>query len=96
MASPAKVYNLNDCIPDGTLCHSEHEYCSPNPCQNNGICEVGSNGFRCRCPQLFSGKVCQRSMLRGAKPLARSQYQSPSKDRHLAIDIQQGFRFTKS
>ena len=34
--------------------------CSPNPCENNGIC-ISSNGtnFTCDCPNGFYGDECQ-------------------------------------
>ncbi|KAK2876300.1 hypothetical protein Q8A67_020396 [Cirrhinus molitorella] len=38
----------------------EPEVCDPNPCQNNGVCEVlKSGGFRCTCKEPYIGKKCQ-------------------------------------
>ncbi|XP_051959042.1 hyaluronan-binding protein 2 [Xyrauchen texanus] len=34
--------------------------CDPNPCQNNGVCEVKPNGgYKCICPEPYIGKKCQ-------------------------------------
>ncbi|KTG31826.1 hypothetical protein cypCar_00012632 [Cyprinus carpio] len=34
--------------------------CDPNPCQNNGVCEVlESGGFKCICKEPYIGKKCQ-------------------------------------
>ena len=40
----------------GKRCHYG-QYCNPNPCQNNGICEEGSNGPICKC-RGFTGEHC--------------------------------------
>ncbi|VEL23844.1 unnamed protein product [Protopolystoma xenopodis] len=34
--------------------------CSPNPCQNGGLCEPASESgdFACRCPPGWSGRWC--------------------------------------
>uniref|UniRef100_A0A9J7Z7U4 Neurotrypsin n=1 Tax=Cyprinus carpio carpio TaxID=630221 RepID=A0A9J7Z7U4_CYPCA len=38
----------------------EPEVCDPNPCQNNGVCEVlESGGFKCICKEPYIGKKCQ-------------------------------------
>ncbi|KAJ8418222.1 hypothetical protein AAFF_G00139310 [Aldrovandia affinis] len=34
--------------------------CDPNPCFNNGVCEVKKNKFKCDCPRPFKGKRCQK------------------------------------
>ena len=70
---------------------SEIEYCSPNPCQNSGQCEnAPTGGFRCRCTTRYTGRLCQRSMLRVDQPLAHSLIP----DRHqYNINIEQGSQF---
>ncbi|RXN09732.1 hyaluronan-binding 2-like protein [Labeo rohita] len=36
------------------------EVCDPNPCQNNGVCEVLESGsFKCTCKEPYIGKNCQ-------------------------------------
>lgn len=53
-------------VPKTDLClrfplHSDQ--CNPNPCLNGGVCSVGPNGkFVCSCPELYSGKKCQRGL----------------------------------
>ena len=33
--------------------------CSPNPCQNNGVCnDTGANSFKCQCAGGYSGNTC--------------------------------------
>ncbi|XP_067277926.1 hyaluronan-binding protein 2-like [Pseudorasbora parva] len=34
--------------------------CSPNPCQNGGVCEEKRDKFKCKCPRQFVGRRCQR------------------------------------
>ena len=37
--------------------------CTSNPCQNNGSCEVRSNGFVCNCTGTgFQGDTCIEGM----------------------------------
>jgi hypothetical protein len=33
--------------------------CSPNPCQNNGICTATGTSFVCACLDGFSGQRCE-------------------------------------
>ena len=40
----------------GKRCHYG-QYCSPNPCQNGGLCEEGSSGPICQC-RGFTGTHC--------------------------------------
>lgn len=52
-----------NCPPGTTLplCMREYNYCSPNPCLNNGNCtqvRVGAR-YRCTCPSGFTGNRCQ-------------------------------------
>ena len=44
------LYNLS-----GKRCHYG-QYCSPNPCQNGGLCEEGSSGPICQC-RGFTGLI---------------------------------------
>ena len=32
--------------------------CSPNPCQNGGICNSNSEGFTCSCASGYTGDDC--------------------------------------
>ncbi|KAJ8014094.1 hypothetical protein DPEC_G00036680 [Dallia pectoralis] len=39
--------------------------CKPNPCLNNGVCEVkGKRRFKCDCPKTFRGRICERGIRR--------------------------------
>ena len=32
--------------------------CDPNPCQNDGTCQIGlAQDFRCSCPENYIGKI---------------------------------------
>jgi Notch-like protein len=33
--------------------------CSPNPCQNNGVCTASGSSYVCTCLNGFSGQFCQ-------------------------------------
>ncbi|XP_076877600.1 milk fat globule EGF and factor V/VIII domain containing b [Brachyhypopomus gauderio] len=54
----------------GDTCNeTETGPCHPNPCKNDGICEVDSSqrgdvftGYVCRCPKGFSGSHCQNNV----------------------------------
>ena len=41
-----------------TQLFSDINKCSPNPCQNNGICVDGVNSFSCSCAAGYNGTVC--------------------------------------
>uniref|UniRef100_A0A4W4H1J0 Milk fat globule-EGF factor 8 protein b n=1 Tax=Electrophorus electricus TaxID=8005 RepID=A0A4W4H1J0_ELEEL len=54
----------------GEKCNeTETGLCHPNPCKNDGICEMDSSqrgdvftGYVCRCPKGFSGSHCQHNV----------------------------------
>ncbi|KAJ8248414.1 hypothetical protein GJAV_G00241780 [Gymnothorax javanicus] len=47
------LFDLQDTLED---------QCDPNPCRNDGVCEVKENGkFKCDCPKPFKGRRCQRA-----------------------------------
>lgn len=35
--------------------------CSPNPCQNNGVCTDGVNTYTCDCGTGYEGRNCDNS-----------------------------------
>ncbi|KAI1894346.1 hypothetical protein AGOR_G00114870 [Albula goreensis] len=35
--------------------------CNPNPCLNNGVCEIKKGKIKCDCPRPFKGKRCQKA-----------------------------------
>jgi hypothetical protein len=43
----------------GTLCQTELNECSSNPCRNGGSCVDRINGFTCSCVGAFSGSLCE-------------------------------------
>ncbi|KAG1926068.1 protocadherin Fat [Pimephales promelas] len=56
-------------LQTGTLfgiyqCCSDVKICASNPCENGGTCvEDSSEGFRCICPLLYNGSLCENSKL---------------------------------
>ncbi|XP_056106333.1 protocadherin Fat 2 [Rhinichthys klamathensis goyatoka] len=45
-------------------CCSDVKICASNPCENGGTCvEDSSEGFRCICPLLYNGSLCENSKL---------------------------------
>jgi hypothetical protein len=36
--------------------------CSPNPCENGGVCADGVNSFTCACPTGYSGDTCETNI----------------------------------
>jgi len=41
----------------GLTCYNIDD-CSPNPCQNGGVCADGINDYTCTCTSKYSGKSC--------------------------------------
>ncbi|XP_030629118.1 hyaluronan-binding protein 2 [Chanos chanos] len=37
----------------------ETNECEPNPCLNNGVCEIEDGHYRCLCPKPYTGRKCQ-------------------------------------
>lgn len=50
------------CLPgfSGNFCEIVANSCTPNPCENQGICTDIGGDFRCRCPAGFVDKTCSR------------------------------------
>lgn len=50
------------CTPgfSGNFCEIVANSCTPNPCENEGICTDIGGDFRCRCPAGFMDKTCSR------------------------------------
>ncbi|XP_040334379.1 protein delta homolog 1 [Herpailurus yagouaroundi] len=44
----------------GNFCEIVANSCTPNPCENQGICTDIGGDFRCRCPAGFMDKTCSR------------------------------------
>ncbi len=34
--------------------------CTPNPCQNNGICNINNNQLTCTCDPNYTGLQCEQ------------------------------------
>nr|XP_022314607.1 neurogenic locus notch homolog protein 1-like [Crassostrea virginica] len=49
-----KAFESNTC--------SIKNFCSSNPCQNNGVCSTSFNDFVCSCPTGYTGKLCQHDI----------------------------------
>ncbi|KAM6201004.1 protein delta homolog 1 isoform 1-T1 [Rhynchocyon petersi] len=46
----------------GIFCEIVANSCTPNPCENNGVCTDIGGDFRCRCPPGFMDKTCSRQV----------------------------------
>ncbi|KAM4832935.1 protein delta homolog 1 isoform X2 [Urocitellus parryii] len=44
----------------GNFCEIVANSCTPNPCENDGVCTDIGGDFRCRCPAGFIDKTCSR------------------------------------
>uniref|UniRef100_A0A5F9DKA7 Protein delta homolog 1 n=1 Tax=Oryctolagus cuniculus TaxID=9986 RepID=A0A5F9DKA7_RABIT len=44
----------------GNFCEIVATSCTPNPCENDGVCTDIGGDFRCRCPAGFIDKTCSR------------------------------------
>ncbi|XP_021099954.1 protein delta homolog 1 isoform X4 [Heterocephalus glaber] len=44
----------------GNFCEIVANSCTPNPCENGGVCTDIGGDFRCRCPAGFIDKTCSR------------------------------------
>ena len=42
---------------------SDIDDCAENPCQNNGTCIDGLDGYTCTCPSGYTGTTCEISKL---------------------------------
>nr|KAF6484011.1 delta like non-canonical Notch ligand 1 [Rousettus aegyptiacus] len=47
----------------GNFCEIVANSCTPNPCENQGICTDIGGDFRCRCPAGFVDKTCSRAAI---------------------------------
>ena len=36
------------------------DHCFSNPCANNGTCNNSLHGYRCSCPEGFTGSLCEK------------------------------------
>lgn len=46
------------------FCHFSGK-CNPNPCLNNGECELkGKRKFKCDCPKPFKGRKCEKGLIK--------------------------------
>ena len=43
----------------GSRCHKNVDYCSHNPCKNEGACYTKVHGYTCKCKIGYSGENCQ-------------------------------------
>ena len=43
----------------GKECRDNDDDCSPNPCENNGLCIDGVDSYECKCAPGFEGTECQ-------------------------------------
>ena len=41
------------------IARSFPDVCDPNPCMNDGECEVDGNDYKCECQQFWMGKTCE-------------------------------------
>ncbi|XP_006879135.1 PREDICTED: protein delta homolog 1 [Elephantulus edwardii] len=46
----------------GIFCEIVANSCTPNPCENDGVCTDIGGDFRCRCPPGFIDKTCSRQV----------------------------------
>ena len=71
---------------------SEIDHCDENPCENDGICESGVDGFTCSCKVPFHGQSCERSLLRGPDQ-SQNKFFSNQKFNNFDFLVQKGFLF---
>ena len=46
--------------------------CTPNPCENNGLCILEQSSFKCNCTPEYEGERCETGKLRNAYVQVRS------------------------
>ncbi|VDH92906.1 Hypothetical predicted protein [Mytilus galloprovincialis] len=46
-------------------CDQNSSFCSPNPCQNSGLCTETALSFTCSCKQEFTGNICELDVVDG-------------------------------
>lgn len=49
------------------------DYCTPDPCQNNGRCTSGPNSFKCNCTEGWSGMTCDMPVTELTPPMVITQ-----------------------
>lgn len=50
------LWNVETCV--GVNCETNHNDCTPNPCQNGGQCIDGIEGYQCTCAVPYTGPNC--------------------------------------
>ncbi|XP_067306295.1 protocadherin Fat 3a isoform X1 [Pseudorasbora parva] len=46
----------------GGRCETEISVCTPNPCQNGGVCKPIGNAFICSCKRGYTGVTCEEDV----------------------------------
>ncbi|XP_048589917.1 neurogenic locus notch homolog protein 2 isoform X2 [Nematostella vectensis] len=83
-------------VPTTKPTEVKKDFCSPNPCKNNGVCVSRGVGYHCKCKRDFKGPHCEMVKKHKPKPPPESVVDlcTPSPCKNRGVCVQEGLGYT--